>query len=188
MKAYNLFQFDPIKLGTGEIDPTKVIPMRYTPIEQNNIGVVLVDQNKDLSNSRRFLSAYTTKASINKVSQVLNLSFIEFLPPPIVLDTINPVTNATVVIGPTGTVIPTTIPPVTRGSLSAGDRIQVMSTQISEFLAAGKEEAWITEYYLVPSGPGYIEFQGITIEEFMTAADGLLSSDTILSLESKYRY
>jgi hypothetical protein len=73
MKAYNLFQFDPIKLGTGEIDPTKVIPMRYTPIEQNNIGVVLVDQNKDLSNSRRFLSAILRSKSKGRVLECSNL-------------------------------------------------------------------------------------------------------------------
>lgn len=78
MKSYNIFEFDPIKIGTGEIDPTKVVPVLHTPVEQNSTGVITLDRNKDLSNSRRLLSIYATKASNERVANILDLEFVEF--------------------------------------------------------------------------------------------------------------
>lgn len=77
---YKLHEFDKDKVFTGEIKPSKVENIKYTPYEKNTVGQTVIDNNKDLSQVRNFISLNTTKVSQYKFNQVVDIEIKEFLP------------------------------------------------------------------------------------------------------------
>lgn len=76
---YDLHEFDPVKLATGQIDPMKINNIKFRPYTQTNTGIIQIDKNKDLSNYRNFFSLATSKPSQIKFDQVIDIEFKEFI-------------------------------------------------------------------------------------------------------------
>ena len=80
MAIYKLHEFDKDKVFTGEIIPSKVENIKYTPYEKNTVGQTVIDINKDLSQFRKFINLNTTKVSQDKFNRVVDIEIKEFLP------------------------------------------------------------------------------------------------------------
>ena len=80
MAIYKLHEFDKDKVFTGEIIPSKVENIKYAPYEKNTVGQTVIDINKDLSQSRKFINLNTTKVSQDKFNRVVDIEIKEFLP------------------------------------------------------------------------------------------------------------
>lgn len=79
MAIYELHELDPDKLVTGEIDPNKIKPIKFQPFEKNSKGLTIIDKNKDLSNSKNFISLWASKPSQQKFNQVVDIEFSDFV-------------------------------------------------------------------------------------------------------------
>jgi len=80
MAIYKLHEFDKDKVFTGEIIPSKVENIKYASYEKNTVGQTVIDINKDLSQSRKFINLNTTKVSQDKFNRVVDIEIKEFLP------------------------------------------------------------------------------------------------------------
>ena len=80
MAIYELHEFDRDKVFTGEIKPSEVVNIKFNPYEKNSVGQTVIDNNKDLSQTRNFINLNTTKASQEKFNQVVDIEIKEFLP------------------------------------------------------------------------------------------------------------
>jgi hypothetical protein len=80
MKSYDLQEFNNDKVFTGEIDPAKIIPIKYQPYEKNSLGQTIIDYNKDNDALRYNISLNAKKISQKKFNQVIDIEFEEFLP------------------------------------------------------------------------------------------------------------
>jgi len=76
-QIYNLQEFYPPKLVSGEIDPDVVKNIKYRPYPTSSLGVVILDENTDLTDDRKFINLYTGKASWKKIQQVVDTTFSE---------------------------------------------------------------------------------------------------------------
>jgi len=85
MSIYELHEFQPDRLLSGQIDPTRVIPTKYKMYVTASNGVTLINENVNITNLRSFISLYSTKISNTRFDQVIDSSFKEF--PPFVNDT-----------------------------------------------------------------------------------------------------
>lgn len=81
MANYELHEFDPVKIITGEISPASVESIKYYPYNKTAKGTTVIDQNQDLSNSRTLFSLQTTKSSQKKFNQVISIDFEDFVEP-----------------------------------------------------------------------------------------------------------
>jgi hypothetical protein len=79
---YNLQEFDPSKIVSGEIDPKKVVPIKYQELPTNSAGMIIVDKNSDLTYLRKLSSLYTTKTKQSKFESVVDTEFTELEPVP----------------------------------------------------------------------------------------------------------
>ena len=79
---YNLQEFDPYKIISGEIDPKKVVPTKYRELPTNSAGMIIVDKNLDLTYLRKLSSLYTTKTKQSKFESVVDTEFTELEPVP----------------------------------------------------------------------------------------------------------
>lgn len=79
MAIYELHELDPDKLVTGELDPNKIEPIKFQPFEKNSKGMTIIDKNKDLTNSKNFISLYASKPSQQKFNQVVDIEFADFV-------------------------------------------------------------------------------------------------------------
>ncbi len=62
--------------------------------------------------------------------------------------------------------------------------ISALSAQIQGFVNSGWTDQNIIDYFLIPGNPGYQQYPGLTAEEFVVAADGILSPASLSSLGS----
>ena len=85
MSIYELHEFQPDRLLSGQIVPTRVIPTKYISYATASNGITVINENTNISNNRSFISLYTTKISDVKFNQIIDLEFKEF--PPIIIDT-----------------------------------------------------------------------------------------------------
>jgi hypothetical protein len=77
--VYELHEFDPVRLVTGQIDPNTINNFKYRPYETGSNGIYNIDKNKDLSNSRNLINLNSTKVSQIKFNQVIDIDFNEFV-------------------------------------------------------------------------------------------------------------
>ena len=80
MASYDLHEFDKDKVVTGEVDPTKIVPIKYQPYEKNSLGQTIIDSNKNINGLRYNIGLNTKKVSQQKFDQVIDIEFEEFLP------------------------------------------------------------------------------------------------------------
>lgn len=80
MASYDLHEFDKDKVFTGEVDPTKIVPIKYQPYEKNSLGQTIIDSNKNINGLRYNIALNTKKVSQQKFDQVIDIEFEEFLP------------------------------------------------------------------------------------------------------------
>ena len=74
---YTTQEIQPAKIITGEINPDKVINFKYQPYPTSSLGVIVVDENSNVSESRKFISLYALKSSWQKFQQVVDTTFSE---------------------------------------------------------------------------------------------------------------
>jgi len=60
-------------------------------------------------------------------------------------------------------------------SLTGSSLTSALSAQIEGFLATGWSDQTIIDYFLNPGKPGYLQYPGLTRDQFKSAAQGLLS-------------
>ena len=77
MSIYELHEFDPDKIITGEINPDKIEPFKYSAFMRDSKGMSIIDKNTDLSNYRSLVNLNTTKTSQTKFNQVIDIEFAE---------------------------------------------------------------------------------------------------------------
>jgi hypothetical protein len=58
-----------------------------------------------------------------------------------------------------------------------------LSAQIQGYVATGWAEQTIVDYFLTPGKPGYIQYSGLTKDQFKTAANGILSTATLSNIK-----
>lgn len=58
----------------------RVANIKYVAYPTSSLGVIIVDENLDLSNSRKFISLYTLKSSWSKFQEVVDTTVTELLP------------------------------------------------------------------------------------------------------------
>ena len=78
MISYELHEFDPAKIMTGEINPDKIVPIKFPPFEKDSKGMTIIDKNQDVSSKRILVNLNTQKTSQTKFNQVIDVEFAEF--------------------------------------------------------------------------------------------------------------
>lgn len=77
-RIYELYEFDPDKIVTGEINPDQIDPLLYVTFERNDKGTVIIDKNKDLTNQKTLINLNVSKTSTVKFNQVIDAVIQEF--------------------------------------------------------------------------------------------------------------
>jgi hypothetical protein len=77
-RIYDLYEFDPDKIVTGEINPDQIDPLLYKPFDRSSNGTILIDKNKDLTNQKTLISLNVSKTSNVKFNQVIDATIQEF--------------------------------------------------------------------------------------------------------------
>ena len=78
MANYELHEFDPEKVFTGEINPLEVNSFMYEAYDTNTLGQIVIDKNNLTDIKRKFISLATKKTSYAKFNQVVDVEFAEF--------------------------------------------------------------------------------------------------------------
>jgi hypothetical protein len=71
----------------------------------------------------------------------------------------------------------------TNQSLTGTALTSALSAQIQGYVATGWAEQTIVDYFLTPGKPGYIQYSGLTRDQFKTAANGILSTATLSNIK-----
>jgi len=79
MANYELHEFDPVKVFTGEIDPLEVNSFNYEEYNTNTVGQIVIDKNNTTDTKRKFISLATKKTSYTKFNQIIDIEFAEFI-------------------------------------------------------------------------------------------------------------
>jgi len=79
MANYELHEFDPVKVFTGEINPLEVNSFKYETYNTNTLGQIVIDKNNLTDVKRKFISLATKKTSYAKFNQVIDVEFDEFV-------------------------------------------------------------------------------------------------------------
>jgi hypothetical protein len=79
MANYELHEFDPVKVFTGEIDPLEVNSFKYEAYNTNTVGQIVIDKNNLTDTKRKFISLATKKTSYTKFNQIIDIEFAEFI-------------------------------------------------------------------------------------------------------------
>lgn len=79
---YDLHEFDPAKIISGEIDPKKVVPIKYQQLPSNSAGMIIIDKNLDLTYFKRLSNLYTVKTKQSKFETIVDTAFTELEPVP----------------------------------------------------------------------------------------------------------
>lgn len=77
-KIYHLQEFSPSKIASGEINPETLTNIKYQPYPTSSMGMVILDENTDLSNYRRLFSVTTSKTTWSAFTQTIDTKFSEF--------------------------------------------------------------------------------------------------------------
>lgn len=75
--VYNLHEFNPDKILSGEIEPVKVVPTKYQQYDINSSGMIIIDKTEDLTYQRKLISLYTEKTKQSKFESVIDINFSE---------------------------------------------------------------------------------------------------------------
>lgn len=78
MTNYELHEFDPTKVFTGEINTLEVNSFKYESYDSNTLGQLVIDKNTPTEGKRKFVSLATKKTSQSKFNQVVDIDFAEF--------------------------------------------------------------------------------------------------------------
>ena len=79
-RPYELIEYNPDKLKTGEINP-ELINSDITTYERSMAGTVIIDKNLDnLKNQKMLISLNTTKISNARFNQIIDTEFQDFPP------------------------------------------------------------------------------------------------------------
>jgi hypothetical protein len=70
----------------------------------------------------------------------------------------------------------------TNQQLSGSALIGALAAQMQGFVATGWAEQTIVDYFLTPGKPGYIQYPGLTKDQFKIAANGILSTATLSTI------
>jgi hypothetical protein len=79
MTNYELHEFDPVKVFTGEINPLEVNSFKYEAYNTNTLGQIVIDKNNLTDAKRKFISLATKKTSYAKFNQIIDVEFDEFV-------------------------------------------------------------------------------------------------------------
>lgn len=71
----------------------------------------------------------------------------------------------------------------TSQKLTGTELISALSAQIQGYVATGWADQTIVDYFLNKSRPGYIQYPGLTRDEFKKAANGILSATTLSNIK-----
>jgi hypothetical protein len=78
MSNYQLHEFDPEKVFTGQINSLEVNSFKYESYGSNTVGQTVIDKNNPIDGKRKFISLVTKKTSQSKFNQVVDIDFAEF--------------------------------------------------------------------------------------------------------------
>jgi hypothetical protein len=78
MTTYQLHEFDPEKVFTGQINSLEVNSFKYESYSSNTVGQIVIDKNNPIDGKRKFISLVTKKTSQSKFNQVVDIEFAEF--------------------------------------------------------------------------------------------------------------
>jgi hypothetical protein len=81
MIQYSLEKIDPEKILTGELDPDKVVYVKYQDVPKNAAGNLIFDKNTDLTFVRKFVNLQVAKPTRGKFKTVIDCDFKEFVRP-----------------------------------------------------------------------------------------------------------
>lgn len=84
-------------------------------------------------------------------------------------------------IGPIGTAVASTNP-----ALSGSTLIAALSAEMAGYKATKWADQTIITYFLTPGKPGYIKYPGLTKNQFIKAAKGILAPATLLKLRGGF--
>jgi len=73
-----LLRFDPEKIITGEIDPNAFNPSYKESYEVNNLGIVIIDKNKDTTGKYTLINLNARKYSEASFRRIIETEFEEF--------------------------------------------------------------------------------------------------------------
>ena len=76
---YDLHEFNPAKIVTGQINLNTLTPINYQPYPTNVNGTVTIDKNSDLEFKRNLIPLNVTKYEQSKFNEVVDIKFIEFI-------------------------------------------------------------------------------------------------------------
>lgn len=79
MTNYEIHEFDPVKVFTGEINPLEVNSFKYEAYNTSTAGQLVIDKNNTTDTKRKFISLATKKTSYAKFNQVVDVEFEEFV-------------------------------------------------------------------------------------------------------------
>jgi hypothetical protein len=79
LAKYELHEFDPEKVFTGEINTLEVNSFKYEAYNLNTVGQIVIDKNNPIDGKRKFVSLVTKKTSQSKFNQVIDIDFAEFI-------------------------------------------------------------------------------------------------------------
>jgi len=79
MTNYEIHEFDPVKIFTGEINPLEVNSFKYEAYNTSTAGQLVIDKNSTTDTKRKFISLATKKTSYAKFNQVVDVEFEEFV-------------------------------------------------------------------------------------------------------------
>jgi len=74
---YDLHEFDPFKIISGEVDLKKVVPIKYQQLPSNSAGMIIIDKNLDLTYFKKLSNLYTVKTKQSKFESVVDNVFTE---------------------------------------------------------------------------------------------------------------
>ncbi len=81
MIQYSLEKIDPEKILTGELDPDKVVYVKYQDVPKNAAGNLIFDKNTELTFVRKFVNLQVAKPTRGKFKTVIDCDFKEFVRP-----------------------------------------------------------------------------------------------------------
>jgi hypothetical protein len=81
MIQYSLEALDTEKILTGELDPDKVVYIKYQDVPKNTAGSLVFDKNTDLTFVRKFINLQVAKTTRGKFKTVIDCDFKEFTRP-----------------------------------------------------------------------------------------------------------
>jgi hypothetical protein len=100
--------------------------------------------------------------------------------PSSIIKNLEPLTS-TSGIGPIGTAVASTNP-----ALSGSTLIAALSAEMAGYKATKWADQTIINYFLTPGKPGYIKYPGLTKNQFIKAANGILAPATLLKLRGGF--